>query len=240
MEQAIAELEENIDSADIDQIVPILNRIVHISSSLDPETLSTYSLDPLIRRLLRSNRCVELVEKIADLLPLIRDPRNFQDELISLLEIRPLALPVLMLIFQLSQDFDFTYGEFYNNLEDILSVDNIQSEGFLFFILRCLEPKDIDFETLKSFLQRLSSLAVFISSVACIKVLYCILVIMRMHPAAFRVAKDLKELYILAYSFESIRNIVKRIFIEAKHPKRRPKVIFLESFTFPALDDCEQ
>lgn len=236
MDKAVAELEALANTNDIYHINRVLDIIIDESSRLDGEALSAYALDPALKRILRNNKRIEVVEKIGDLFSLIRDPRNFHDELVELLDEPCLMIPTLMLMFELSQDFDFEYADFYVRLAESLTIENVQSEGFLLFVLRCLNKRTLDLPVLELYLRRLSQLSVAVPSGACIKIVYCILVIMRMHPASFAMCDELKELHILACSFESIKNIVQRIFIEARCPKKRPKVVFLQNFAFPELD----
>lgn len=236
MDKAILELQTNMNTADIDSMVEMLNRIIEEIPSLKSEDYSRYTMDFIIKELLKKFCCVELVEKIPDFFPLIKDPRNFYDEIEALFKDPLLIVPVLMLIHELSKNFIFEYDKFFEKLVLITNLENVQSEGFLLFLLVSFEHKIVSLSVIEDFLRILSFHSVYVSSKDCLKIIYCILVIMRMHPAAFKLSTKLKELYILAYSFDSICNIVKRIFLESKDPSRRPKHVFLESFSFPPFE----
>lgn len=235
MDKAIEDLNANVNSGDMDHVIKLLDIVAEETTRLSNEDVSAYSIDFALKQILRNNKHIEIIEKTGDLLLLVRDPRNFQDELAEIMADRNLVLPTLMLMYQIGQDFDFEYEAFYQRLEEILTVDNVQSEGFLIFMLRCLNKRTLEFATIELFLKRLSSLSVSVFSRDSVKIVYCMLVIMRMHPACFVLTDDLKELSLLACSFESIKNIIQRIYIEAENPSKRPKVVFLQNFAFPEL-----
>lgn len=235
MDDALANLEKNLTSTDIEHTIKLLDIIEERSKNLDRAELQKYKLDFHIKKLLRRNPCIEIIEKIEDLFHLIHDPRNFYDELVGLLESKSLTLPGLMLIHQIKASFNFPYDGFFNKLEEILTHENVRSEGFLFFVLRCLNQPQIDLGIIRSFLTKLAKLSSDVPSEISIRLVYCLLVVMRIHPAAFQFTPNLKELTVLVRSVGPIRAIVQRIFIESKRPERRPKTIFLQNFIFPAL-----
>ncbi len=236
MNQAIQELEQNINIEDRELLLFFLNKVISEMKNLSNEELATYSIDFIIKDLLRIHKCGELIEKIPDLLPIIRDPRNFYNELEMLFEDSKLTIATLMLIYELSKNYNFEYEHFYEKLENATNIENVNSDGFIFFLLQCLENKNVPLNVIKRFLHILSSLSVNVSSSVCLKLIYSILVIMRMHPVAFKFSNELKELYILAYSFEPIYIIVKRIFIESSDSTKRPKQVFLDNFLFPEFN----
>lgn len=233
MEKALANLKDTAETADTQQTISLLDTLIVEADNLSAEELTQYTIDPIIKKLLKTQPSIELLEKIGDLLFLIRDPRNFHAELVETATTESLTLPMLMLIFQIRQEFVFPYEQFYSQLLNLISVKTLKSEGFLFFLLRCFENKDIDFATVADLLRRLSTFSVVVPSQVCIRIVYTMLVIMRIHPAAFRLVPELNELSLLSASFDSIKKIVHRIFIEAEHPSERPKAIFLQNFTFP-------
>jgi hypothetical protein len=235
MDAALAELRENLESNDTMEICRLLDNIIYQAASLSNEQLAAYHIDSTMKIVLKRNMCIQILEKIPDLLVIIRDPRNLYDELMEYMNHANLILPTLMLMYQLRQSFDFEYDLFYNKLEEVLTTANAESEGFLLFMLRCLEDKQIDISIIRRILKKLSFLSIEVLSDSCIRIAYCILVIMRMHPASFKHLEELKELNILLYSLESIKNIVKRIFIEASNASKRPKIVFLQNFIFPDL-----
>ncbi|KAI5168764.1 hypothetical protein PAEPH01_0402 [Pancytospora epiphaga] len=236
MESAVKELAKNADGDDTQHILRIMDNILYYSEKLSNEEAASYSLDLLIKRVLKRNRCVEIIEKIGDLLFLVRDPRNFQDELFEVSSQKTLTLPLLMLIFQISQDFDFNYRPFYQQLIEILTLDNVQSKGFLIFLINTLESRSVEREVVGHILHKLSRHSVLVKSSSVTHIVYAMLVIMRMHPATFNMVKELKELALLSYSFVPIKNIINRIFIESEYPLQRPKTVFLQNFVFPELD----
>lgn len=235
MQAAYENLNKNLDSNDVDLICKLLGIIADESLKLSQSKLSDFYLDFKIKKIIKNLKCIEIIEKIGDLCHLIKDPRNFHDELVSYLNVKHLLLPTLMLMYQLNGVFKVNYDEFYPKLFETLTIENMQSEGYLLFILRCLNVNSLEEEIIENFLKQISKISVEVNSECCIKLVYCILVIMRIHPATFKFTNDLKELNMLIYSFESIKNIVQRIFIEAKYPEKRPKMVFLQNFAFPSF-----
>jgi len=195
----------------------------------------TYDLDSTVRKLLRKFQSVEIIEQIESLFPHIKNPNNFYDEIVVLLEINELCLPALMLIHRLMETFNFEYEFFYIRLESLITTETVSSEGFLLFILRCIHQVKVEARKIKSIVLKLSRLSVLVSSCCCARVVYSILVIMRINPGVYQYTKEMKELYMLAASTDLIRSIVKQIFIEAGNPKVRPKMVFLEHFAFPTM-----
>lgn len=236
MDRAIGDLSAAAGSGDTDSIVKLLDAVANEAEGLSSEEIAGHSIDHILKQILRNNRRIEVIEKIGDLLLLVRDPRNFQDELVELMEDERLVLPTLMLMYQMNQDFGFEYDGFYQRLVEVVTGENVQSEGFLLFMVRCLGRRGLEFRVVEMFLRRLSGLSTSVLSRDCIKIVYCMLVIMRMHPACFALADDLKELSLLACSFGPIKGVVQRIYIEAEHPQKRPKMVFLENFAFPELE----
>lgn len=234
MDKAIQKLKENVDSLEVDLLCKILDEVARESATA-PNTQNV-AIDFELKTILKNNKSIEILERIGDLCHLIRDPRTFQDELEDYFNVKALLLPTLMLMFQFYTAFKYQPDSFYVRLYDTINVDNIQSEGYLLFLLKCLDKQNLEQDVIDSCLRMLSKLSIEVNSDSCIKIIYCILVIMRMHPAAFELAEELKELNMLMYSFDSIKNIVQRIFIEAKYPLKRPKMVFLQNFVFPALN----
>lgn len=235
MQDAIANLERNIATGETEHIIRLLDVIHERSKTADEKTRQRVRMDGYFKVLLRRCPCIEVIEKIGDMLGLVDDPRSFYDELIATLDNRALLLPSLMLIFHISDSFDFTYDGFYARLEETVTQDNVCSEGYLLFMLRCLQRPKIELPVLARFVRRLSRLSALIPSEACVRVVYCILVVMRLHPPAFQLAKELGELTVHARGAGAIRGVVQRIYAEARRPSMRPKSVFLQNFAFPAL-----
>lgn len=235
MDEAMAELAGSLKSADVEHITKLLDIILERSKDLDTETKSRYILDSHLKQLLRKHPSIEIIEKIGDLFPLVRDPRNFYDELIDTLSYKLLILPSLMLIFHISSHFDFVYDDFYVKLEETVTEENVKSEGYLLFVLRCLDNRNIELGVVERFLKRFSQLSITVPSDVCVRIVYCMLVLMRIHPASFQFADSFKELTVLSRAVGPIKAITHQIFTESKYPERRPKAIFLNNFTFPML-----
>lgn len=235
MEKAVRDLKEVDPKEDTNEICRLMDIVIMHASTMTNEELVEYSLDPIIKKILKHHMCIQIIEKIGDMLTIIRDPRNFYDELVEFMKQPTLVLPTLMLMYQLKQCFEFEYDDFYNKLGEVLVVGNVESEGFLLFMLKCLEDQTIEIQVVEKILQKLSWLSVEVSSDVCIRIVYCILVIMRMHPASFKYLSHMKEMDIHLHSLDSIKNIVKRIYAEAVDAKKRPKMVFLQNFAFPDL-----
>jgi hypothetical protein len=200
---------------------------------LGAEELSTYTIDSELKEILRNHKNAEIIEKISHLLPVVGDPRNFQDELSLCLEDDKLMIPTMMLIYQLNQYFNFECPEFHSRLETIITMSNIQSESLLLFVLRCLKNREIDLDVVIRILKKLSELSIALPSPWCTRIIYSMLLIMRMHPATFRYVDELKELNILMMSFDSVAKIVSRIFIEANNPNERKGSVQVDNILFP-------
>ncbi|KAI5149520.1 hypothetical protein ENBRE01_0954 [Enteropsectra breve] len=235
MEEKLKDLEVSLDQQNLLETIRLLDAISLYIPQIKKSDIQKYQMDGYIKRALKMQKSIEILEKIAALSALIKDPRNFYDELVAYLGIREMEIATLMLIYHLSENFDFEYDDFYVKLADSLNPANANSEGTLLFVLQCIEKKCAPKEMTERLVTKLASLSLQVSSEACVRIVYCILVIMRMHPALFKLAKDLKELHILKESFETIARIVERIFLEAESPKYRPKVVFLQNFAFPPL-----
>ncbi|KAI4292873.1 hypothetical protein PAPHI01_2147 [Pancytospora philotis] len=233
MEDALDRLVSVLDSGNPKQTAAALDEVIEAANDLPNEELAQHFIDPIVKKLLARLPTKGTLERVGDLLFLVRDPRNFHAELTAMAEDGAVALPALQLIFHIRQDFDFPYEEFHARLCGLIDAQTVQSEDFLLFILRCLEDRSTELPVVTDFLRKLSSVALQTSSAACLQVVYTILVLMRMHPAAFRAATSLSELGILTSSFASIKSIVQRILIEAEHPAERPRAVFLQNFAFP-------
>lgn len=235
MESAFEKLEEVMESTDLEKIKLALDRFKRATVE-DPGSRKLY-IDPVLKSIFRNNLTAELFDRVEDLFPYIRDPRNFIDELECYTTNRALAVSTLMFIHELRSYFNIEYEEFYERLASTVLKENCISEGYLLFLLKALRGNRIEGDDITPILMRLSCISVEISSKSCVKVLYTIIVILRMHPGLFRMAKELRQLYILLNSFEPIARIAMRIFIEAENPHCRPSMVFLENFVFPTLEN---
>lgn len=237
MEKAIKDLRECENSTDLSEIKRCLNVLRDRSIEATEAELSEYAIDHTLKCILRNNPSVEILDKIEDLLTLVRDPRNFYDELDHCISQRHLTVPTLMLVHEIRKHYNFEYEEFYTKLESTVSKENLYFEGYLLFLLKALQDRKIDESVVVPIIKKLCVCSVEISSSACIRVLYSVIVILRMHPGCFKAVPLLGQLYILLNSFDSISRIARRIFLEAENPHMRPPVVFLENFVFPTLTD---
>jgi len=233
MDLAFEKLEELKDSTDLEKIKLALDRLIRNSAAEAPS--KPVYIDSVLKSIFRNNHTAELFDRVEDLFALIRDPRNFLDELDAYTDTKSLVVSTLMFIHELRVHFGTEYDEFYSKLAETVHKDNCASEGYLMFLLRVLTA-GVEEDDIVPIVVRLSEASVEVSSKNCVKVLYSIIVILRMHPGLFRMVKDLKQLYILLNSFEAISRIAKRIFVEAENPHCRPSMVFLENFVFPSLE----
>lgn len=235
MDNAFQKLEELKNSTDLGKIKLALDRFKRASVE-EPPSKKIY-IDPVLKSIFQNNLTAELFDRVEELFEFIRDPRTFMDELDRYTENKSLVVSTLMFIHELMCHFNIEYDEFYPKLASTVQKENCASEGYLLFLLRTLKDNRIDEDYVKPILLRLSEASIEVSSKSCVKVLYTIIVILRMHPGLFRISKDLNQLYILLNSFESIARIAKRIFVEAENPQLRPTMVFLENFVFPSLEN---
>ncbi|ELA42173.1 uncharacterized protein VICG_00816 [Vittaforma corneae ATCC 50505] len=235
MENAFQRLQELRDSTDLSKIKLAIDRFKR--ASVEEPTSRKICIDQILKSIFQNNLTAELFDRIEDLFEFIRDPRIFLDELDRYTENKSLVVSTLMFIHELKCHFNIEYDEFYPKLASTVQKENCISEGYLLFLLKALKDSRIDEDYIKPILPRLSEASVEVSSKSCVKVLYTIIVILRMHPELFRTAKDLNQLYILLNSFEPIARIAKRIFVEAENPQLRPAMVFLENFVFPSLEN---
>lgn len=236
MEEAINGLRECESSTNLGEIKRCMEVLKSKAEEATEEELSEHAIDHTLKRILQNNPSAEILDRIEDLLVLVRDPRNFYDELDHFTTYRDLIVPTLMLVHEIRKHFNFEYEEFYTKLESTVSRDNLCSEGYLLFLLNALQDRRIDESVIVPIIRRLCVCSVEVSSGECIKVLYATIVLLRMHPGCFKIVSELNQLYILLKSFPSISRIAERIFLEAANPHMRPSVVFLENFVFPTLE----
>ncbi|KAM0679923.1 hypothetical protein GINT2_001864 [Glugoides intestinalis] len=234
MEYALEKLEEAKNTTDIENIKLALDRFKR--ATLEDNSGNKVYIDKIIKCLFQNNGTAELFDRITELFDHIKDPRNFLDELDGFTENKTRIIPTLMFIHELQSHFNLEYEEFYSKLYATIEVENCNSEGYLLFLLKALKDNKIEGKNIEPILSRLGEISVEISSTGCVKVLYTIIVILRMHPWLFRMVKGINQLYLLLQSFEPIARIARRIFIEAENPEMRPTMVFLENFVFPTLE----
>lgn len=232
MDEALMKLEELKNTTELNRIKVALDKL----KNAPKDKKSDVRIDWILKEIFRRNHTAELFDRIEEVFDYVKDPRIFIDELDIFTEDKNLIIPTLMFIYNLRRRFDFEYDDFYKKLHESIQRDNCQSEGYLLFLLKALKDTQIDDNDIKPIIVRLSEISTEISSRGCVKVLYTIIVILRMHPGLFRIVKDLNHLYILLESLDSINRIARRIFIEAENPEMRPTMVFLENFTFPELE----
>lgn len=234
MEYAFEKLEEVKNTIDIENIKLALDRFKR--ASLEDKSKTKLYIDKIIKSLFQNNGTAELFDRITDLFEHIKDPRNFLDELDGFTENTALVIPTLMFIHELQCHFNFEYEEFYSKLYATVQIENCISEGYLLFLLKALKDNKIEGKHIEPILTRLGEISTEISSAGCVKVLYTMIIMLRMHPWLFKRVKDINQLYLLLQSFDPISRIARRIFIEAENPEMRPTMIFLENFVFPTLE----
>lgn len=234
MEEAYNQLNEIKDTTDLSLIKLHLDRLKR-ASTLEPR--GNYKIDSILKTIFKNNFTADLFDRVEELFFMIRDPRIFLDELDIYTRTRELIVPTLMFIFQLKKEFDMDYEDFYPKLLTTVTVYNCMSEGYLLFLLKALKDGGVDEDMLEPIIYKLSEITVEIPSKNCVKVLYAIIVIFRMHPELFRIANKLGQVYMLLNSFDYIANVAKRIFLEAENKHMRPAIVFLENFVFPMGDE---
>lgn len=235
MNEAFKKLDDLKTSTEIPKIKQALDKFK--KASIENPTHESFFIDSILKSIFHTNTTTDFFDRIEDLFEFIRDPRNFIDELDRYTEKRALAVPTLMFINELRTRFDFEYEDFYLKIKNTVRKENCVSEGYLIFLIKTLKSNKIEEEDVKAILLMLSQVSIEVSSKSCVKVLYTIIIILRLHPGLFRIVKDMNQLYILLNSFESISKIVKRIFLEAENPESRPSMIFLENFVFPSFEE---
>ncbi|ORD93974.1 hypothetical protein ECANGB1_1321 [Enterospora canceri] len=228
---------------DTDGVVEILSRISEMTSSFDAETLAQFSIDLELKQVLRENRKAEVIEKTAELLPLIRNPKNLYDELVGCLGDEELGIPTLMTVYLLQQETEFHFSGFEAAVLDAIRPENARVEGFLFFILQIAERSIIN-RGCRTFMVQVADRLILAAtdgvgeSKAATRILYAVLVLLRMHPAIFQEVQ-LRRLNILRASVGNVRQMAERILLEARNAFLRPKRVFLDNFSFPEDDLLE-
>jgi len=235
MEKIIKDLQDCSSSPDLNEIKRCLNLLAVKARELPDEQMKNYNVDPIIKTILRNHPCVEILDKISEILILSHSPVLFMDELNYFTAQPHLAVPTLMLIFEIKNRFDLEFPQFYEKLEETICRDNAISEGYLIFLLKTLQNRKLHTDEIAPIVKRLVQISTDTLSNECIKILYSVIVILRMHPGCFKIVHKLKKLYIFLESFDSIASIARRIFIEAENPELRPSMVFLENFSFPDL-----
>lgn len=230
MDEAYEQLYDLKDTQNLPAIKQVLNKIVRLNTENHDHG---YKLDFILKSIFRNNLTAELFDKIEELFSMIKDPRTFLDELDSYTGNLELIVPTLMFIFELKENFDVEYDEFYHKLCSTVKRENCISEGYLLFLLKALKSNSIDEDLIEPIIFRLSEVSIEVSSQDCAKVIYTVIVILRMHPGLFRLVPRLGQVYMLLNSFEYIARIARRIFLEYENPKKRPTMVFLENFVFP-------
>lgn len=234
MEDAYNQLFELKDSTDIQKIKLGLDKLKRMNIE---HPNNNYKIDSILKSIFKNNLTAELFDRVEDLFSMIRDPRSFLNELDSFTEIRLLAVPTLMFIFDLKNEFQLDYDEFYHKLCATIQRESCVSEGYLLFLLKALKDNSIDEDLIEPIIYRLSEISIEIPSQNCVKVVYTIIVILRMHPGLFKITPKLGQIYMLLNSYEYIARIARRIFIESENQSMRPSMVFLENFVFPAGED---
>lgn len=237
MEKAIESLRRCEDSTDLSEIKRCMDVLRNKSEEATEAELAEYAIDNTLKRILRNNPNAEILDRVEGLLMLVRDPRNFYDELDHLTTEEHLIVPTLMLVYEIRKHFNFEYEEFYTKLESTVSKENLCFEGYLLFLLKALQDRRTEESVIVPIIKKLCACSVEVSSSVCIRVLYSVIVILRMHPGCFKAVPSLNHLYILLESFGPISRIARRIFLEAENPHMRPSVVFLENFVFPTLTE---
>lgn len=235
MEKVLKDLQNCCSSSDLNEIKRCLNLLAIRAKELPENERKNYSVDQIIRTILRNHPCVEILDKISDILILSRTPSIYLDELDHFLSQQNLAVPALMLIFEIRNKLDVEFPSYYERLEETICLENAASEGYLILLMKSLQGRDLYEERVISIVMKLVDLTTEMKSSECIKILYSIIVILRMHPGCFQIVKNMKKLYIFLESIDPIANIARRIFIEAENPSMRPDIIFLENFSFPDI-----
>lgn len=235
----IVEITNNLTKEDIEYII---NNGIY----MDEQIVFIYDL--LISDV-HNEHNTEIIEKTSYLLTIIKQPK----ELVSYLEeimqnnyfpensnlTSELYTSALMLMFVLQKETNCYFENFTKYLIQNINKTNVKSEGFLFFILQVIENNSDNADNVLNtqIVDKLITLCLtqINSSKTLTKVLYVILVILRMNYAVYKKVK-IERLEILTKSFTSIKDLVERIFVEARNPWMRPKGVFLQNFTFPGLE----
>lgn len=233
MEEALQQLYELKDTQNLQAIKNVLDKLIRLQKE-DPN--QNYKIDYILKSIFQNNMTAEIFDRIEELFPMIKDPRIFLDELDTIAENTEMIVPTLMFIFDLRQKFDLEYDEFFTKLLSTVYKENCMSEGYLLFLLKALKDSSIDEDLIEPIIYKLSEISIEVPSPECAKVIYTIIVILRMHPCLFRITPKLGQIYMLLNSFEYIARIARRIFVESENPHLRPSMVFLENFVFPTTE----
>lgn len=217
----------------------ILNIMEKLGNVKEVDPIHIENIDYSIKSILRQYKSSEIIEKLSNLLWMIHDPKCLYDELMVYLEIDEMKIPTIMLIYLLQNKTDFYFDNFEYKLVECITVETIASEGFLFFILQVIQDSIAGNKSQLNTLIIVNKLIELTitevkSSKNAVKILYVILVALRMNPELFVVA-NINKLHILSKSFNTIQRLVNQIYIEAKNPTKRPRTVFLKNFIFPSL-----
>lgn len=263
MNESLKQLEEFKDCTDIEKIKHCLDKVIRAlkattlacktcdkDGTKDAKSINKVDncvicrkdtdkfsyLDFTVKKILQNNPTAELYDRIRDLFPLIKNPLIFSDELQLIFENSSQAVPTLMFIYEVISYYQVDYTDFYKMVLSTVTEENCCSDGYLLFVLNTLHRKfckRVELEDVAFILQKLSEVSVEVSSRSAAKVLYTIIIILRMYPSLFEIVGQLNHIYMLLNSLEYIARIARRIFIEAANPEMRPAMVFLENFSFP-------
>lgn len=231
MDLAIEKLKIAVSDRDQTAIRECLNLLIDTVNNNEIE--SNVNIDYIIRDILKYTPCVEYLDKIASLISLIKAPGIFFNEILQFTYKPNTIVPALMLIYEIKCKFEIEYDDFYLEIKNSINNIHVRSEGYLIFLLRTLKNINIPQNEIISIIKKLTEVSLEVITGDCIKVLYTILVIMRMHPGCFNIVYELNILYMFLESFDSVSAIARRIFIEAENPECRPQAVFLQNFAFP-------
>ncbi|KAL6120449.1 hypothetical protein NUSPORA_02822 [Nucleospora cyclopteri] len=241
-EKLLNDLTKIKSSKNTDRILNTFDGLIEKSSFLEADQLAVYCIDYDLKEILKNNQKSEIIEKVEDLLFLIRDPRNFYNEIISCLYSEKCSVPTLMLIFVLERETSFCFEEYDEFVVNAINELRVTSEGFLFFLLQNIQRNILQKKRKESH-QIINKLIFTLPHLkdtrTLVKVLYIILVALRMHPSSFSCIRK-EKLVIFTKSLKTVAQIVNRIFLEAKNPEMRPKTVFLENFSFPEIKSRQQ
>ena len=244
LETAIKSLEELVSTDDFSHadVCKCLDKIIEITQNEEPEIIAALSIDKPLRIILQQKKDTEIIEKISYLLCLITNVKELFYHLEDCLDDPETATPTLMLIFLLQTETEFYDENFNVKLVECINLRSISSEGFLFFILQVLEENLLEQkgDLCREIVDKLIEICFQIRCTKKLtKVLYVILVGLRMHPILFKKV-EIRKLHILTATFKAVSGLVERIFIEAQNPVLRPKTVFLKNFIFPEFTNTHE
>lgn len=233
MSSTLEDLKIAVSERNQTEIRELLNKIAKEgkSSTFD----SNVNVDYIIRDILRYTPEIDYLDKIVCLLEMVKAPGIFFNDILKFTDDSKSIVPALMLIFELKCRFEIEYEDFYIKLENSITTYHVEFEGYLIFIVTSLKDPHIPEKNVIPIIEKLVSMSLESKSSICVKILYTILVILRMHPGCFKIVNGLDALYIFLESLEPISAIARRIFVEAENSECRPKTVFLQNFRFPEL-----